>query len=105
MPSLLSWEVSLSRVALNHASQNWPRYRRGCYSAGKTSQLRAARDSWGGGSRSVCIATMVSPLVMCTRFPPYRTGTFSLHGQVLESKWIFHTESATDSSKCGVTRD
>ena len=39
MPSLVSWTFSLLRVALNPALQNWPRDRRGCCSAGKTSKF------------------------------------------------------------------
>ena len=101
--SLASITVSLLRVAVNPASQNWPMERRGCWSAGKTSHLRAARRSWGKGSRAVCIATMVSPLGIRTHFPPCTTETLLFHGQVAGRKWLVQTELATESSTGGVT--
>ena len=45
LTSLVRRTVSLVRVAVNPASQNWPRERRGCCSAGNTSHFRAARES------------------------------------------------------------
>ena len=73
----------MSRVAVNPASQNWPRDRRGYCRAGKISHLRADMGSWGNESRAVCVYTMVSPLGMSKRFPPYRIGTLSLHEKVV----------------------
>ena len=90
---------------MNPALQNWPRDRRGCFSAGKTSHFWAARGIWGNGSRAVYVATMVSPLGMHTRFLPYETETFSLHGEVVGRKWLVQPDSATASSKDGVTRE
>ena len=104
MPSFVSWMFSLSRVALNPASQNFTMDRRGCCSADKTSHFRADMGSWGNGSRAVYFATMVSPLGMPTCFPPYRTGTLLFHGQAVGRKWLVHPDSATSSSKGGVTR-
>ena len=59
IPSLVIWTISLSRVELNPASQNWPRDRRGCWRAGKISHFWAARGSWGQRSRNGCAATMI----------------------------------------------
>ena len=67
--SLVSRMISLVRVAVNPALQNWSREMRGCCSAGKTSHLREARGSWGKGRRAVCVATMVYSLGMRTFFP------------------------------------
>ena len=103
IPSLVSWTVSLSRVAVNPASRNWQRDRRGFCSAGKTSHFWADRESWRNGIRAVCVANMVSPFYMRTRFPPYRNGTLLSHGQILESKWLLQPELANVSSKGGVT--
>ena len=47
---------------------------------------------WGNGIRDVYAATMVSPLGMRTHFLSYRTGNFSLHGQVVGSKLPVHPE-------------
>ena len=101
MPYFLSWTVSLSRVAVNHASQNWPRDRRGFWSARKTSHFQAARGSWGEGSRAVCVATMVSPFGMCTRFLTFSTENLLSHAQVAGSKRIVHPELDNARSKGG----
>ena len=103
IPSLVSRTVSLLRVAVKPASQNWPKERRGCWSAGKTPHFREARGGWGKGSRAVCIATMVSPLGMRTIFPPCNTATLLPHGQVDGRKWLVQPESATVNSTGGVT--
>ena len=104
MPSLISWMVSLSRVVLNPVSQNCPRDKRGCCRSGKTSHFRAARRGCGNGSRAVCVTIMVSPMSMRTNFPPYRTGTLSLHGQLVGRKLLVQSELTTSSSKGEVTR-
>ena len=93
--SLVSLTVSLLRVAVKPASQNWPRHRRGCWRSGKTSHFRAARGSWGKGSRAVCVATMVYPLYIRTRFSPWTTETLLSHGKVAGRKWLVQPESAT----------
>ena len=85
IPSLVRWAVSLSRVALNSTSHNWPKDKRVCCSAGKTSHLRASRGSSGKGSRAVCVVTVVYPFGMCTRFPPWTTVTLLSYGQVAET--------------------
>ena len=85
------------------ASQNWPRERRGCWSAGKTSHFQVARGGWVKGIIAVCVATMVSSLGMRSRFPPWTTATLFSHGQVAGSKWLVQPESTTASSTGGVT--
>ena len=87
-PYLVIWTVQLSRVDLNPESQNWPRDRRGCCRDGKKSHLWEDRGIWGKGSRTVCISTMVLPFGMRTNFPPYMTGSLSLHGKVSVRKWV-----------------
>ena len=52
----------------------------------------------------MCVATMVSPFGMRTRFLTCITATLLSHGQVAGRKWIVHPESATASNKGGVTR-
>ena len=104
MPSLLSLTVSLSRVAVNPASQNCPMDRRGCFRAGKTSHFQVDWGIWGNDSMALFYAIMVSLLGMRTCFSPYRIGTLSSHGQALGIKWLVHPESSTASSKGGVTR-
>ena len=51
----------------------------------------------------MCVATMVSPLGMRTRFPPCTTETLLLHGQVAGRKWLVQPESATNNYTGGVT--
>ena len=103
MRSFVSWTVSLSRVAAKPASQNWPRDRSGCWSTVNTSHFREARGGYGKESRYVCVATMVSPFGMRTRFPPCNTATLLSHGQVAGGGWLVQPKSATTSSKGGVT--
>ena len=91
------------RVDVNPESQNWPKERRGCCSAGKTSHFRAARGSWGEGIRAVCVATMVYPFGMRKRFPPWTTATLLSHGQVARKKWLVQPESETAKYTGGVT--
>ena len=101
--SLVRRTVLMVRVAVNPASQNWPRERRNCSSSGKTSHFRADKGSLGKGERSVCVAAMVSPLGMSTRFPPWITATFLSHGKVAKRKWLVHLESTTANYADGVT--
>ena len=104
MMSFVSWTVSMSRVDVNPASQNWPRDSRGCCSARKISYYQEARGSWGDGSRAICVATMVSPFGILTHFKPCSTGTLLSQGQVLGRKYPVKSESAITSSNGGVTR-
>ena len=68
------------------------------------SHFRVDRGGWGDGIRDMCVSTMILPLGVCTQFPPYMTGTFSFHVQVVGMKWLVQPKSATASSKGGVTR-
>ena len=53
----------------------------------------------------MCVATMVLLLGMRTHFLPYKTGTLSLHGEVVGRKWLVHPKLDTARSKDGVTRE
>ena len=83
---LVSWNVSLSRVAVKPASQNWPRDSRGCWSSVTTSYFWEDRGSWEKGSRDVCVSTMISPFGIRTRFPPCNTETLLSHEQLAGRK-------------------
>ena len=48
------------------------------------------------------VATMVYPLGMRTRLPPWTTATLLSHEQVDGRKWLVQPESATAKSSGGV---
>ena len=90
-------------MAVNPASQNWPRDRRGYFSAGKTSHFWAYKGGWENGSGAMCVATIVSPFGMRTHFPPCSTGNLLSRWQEVGIKWLVQPESATSSANGGVT--
>ena len=51
----------------------------------------------------MCVATMVSPLGIRTRLPPWTTATLLLHGQVAGRKWLVQPELATSNYTGGFT--